>query len=474
MQHHNVLSKTKIVATMGPSSACTNTITKMLEAGMTVARFNMSHGDHEQHAKHIKMARAASKRCRRPLAVLQDLAGPKIRIGDLETEQVLLEEGFEFVLSTKKCVGTADKVYVNYKKLPKEVKPGTYIYLNDGKIQLKVNKVTKTELYTTIIVGGMIRGRRGVNAPDAKLSLATITAKDKRDIDFALKNGVDIITLSFVRDAKDLKRLRTLIKNKPDVMIAAKIETKAAVENLDEILKEADALMVARGDLAIEVPPEKVPGLQKRIIRAANRVGKPVITATQMLDSMRISTVPTRAEVNDVANAILDGSDAVMLSDESAVGDHPIRSVRMMTRIAREVESQPDFAEHQHVWDMPISTRCDAVSRAIARTANALDATAIVAFSESGYTGRMVARYRPRIPILVLTPTMETFNKSLLTYGCNPVLVPRVRGLNQSRRVSKRALLKRGIAEKGDVFVLGAGIPFGKPGSTNLMLVERV
>jgi pyruvate kinase len=446
----------------------------MLESGMTVARFNMSHGDHDEHATAIATARRASKNSRRPLAILQDLSGPKIRIGDLATQQVLLEEGFEFILTTKKCVGTADRVHVNYKKLPKEVHKGCYIYLNDGKIQLQVNTVTKTEVYTTIIVGGFIRGRRGVNVPDAKLSIATITAKDKRDIAFGVKNRVDIITLSFVRSASDITRLRKILTDTPSIMIAAKIETKAAVDNLDEILKVADALMVARGDLAIEVPPEKVPGLQKRIIRAANRAGKPVITATQMLDSMRLSTVPTRAEVNDVANAILDGSDAVMLSDETAIGEHPIFAVKVMARIAKEIESQPDFAEHMHVWDTPIHTRADAVSRAIARTALATDAKAIVAFSESGYTGRMVARYRPRIPILVLTPNKETFNKSLLTYGCDPVLVSRVRGLNQSRRVSKRALLKHGAAEKGDIYILGAGIPFGKPGSTNLMLVERV
>jgi len=459
---------------MGPSSLSRKEIRNMLDAGMTVARFNMSHGDHESHAAHMKAARAAAKTARRPLAILQDLAGPKIRIGDLETEQVLLEQGYEFVLTTKQCVGAAERVHVNYKKLPQEVKVGTYIFLNDGKIQLEVNKIDGSEIYTTIIVGGMIRGRRGVNAPDAHLTLSTITAKDKRDIQFAMKQDVDIVTLSFVRDAKDIHRLRKLLKNKPHIMIAAKIETKLAVKNLDEILEAADALMVARGDLAIEVPPEKVPFLQKRIIRAANHAGKPVITATQMLDSMRTSTVPTRAEVNDVANAILDGTDAVMLSDETAVGDHPTRAIQVMAKIAREIEGDKNFAEHLHVWDFPIQTRCDAVSHSIARTAVATNAKAIVAFSESGYTGRMVARYRPKMPILVLTPNQATFNKSLLTYACEPVLVARVKGLNQSRRVCQRLLKQKGIAETGETYVLGAGIPFGEPGATNLMLVETV
>jgi pyruvate kinase len=341
-------------------------------------------------------------------------------------------------------------------------------------VQLKVKETTDTDIYTEVINGGSMRSRRGVNVPDAALSVSSLTAKDRRDVLFGIEQRVDIITLSFVREAKDIYKLRKLLAKTPTIMIAAKIETKAAIENLDEILEAADAIMVARGDLAIEVPTEKVPLLQKKIIRAANKAGKPVITATQMLDSMRISTVPTRAEVNDVANAILDGTDAVMLSDETAIGEHPIRAVRTMSRIAVEVESSEYFAEAQVTWDFRPVTRCDAVSRSISKTAIATKARAIVAFSESGYTGRMVARYRPLVPILVLTPSKETFNKSLLTYACEPILVHRVKHLTDARRIARKALTARALCAEGDVFVLGAGIPFGKPGSTNTMLVEHI
>jgi len=443
----------------------------MLDAGMSVARFNMSHGNHATHAAHMKTARAASRASNRPLAILQDLSGPKIRIGELNKETVDLEEGHSFTLTTKPCVGDASHAYVSYRKLPTVVKRGMHIFLNDGKIHLKVTSVTQTDIRTTIIVGGAIRARRGVNIPDAHFTFSALTPKDKRDVLFGLEQDVDIITLSFVRSAADIKRLRSLLKKRPHVNIVAKIETKAAVTNLDEIIEAADALMVARGDLAIEVPPERVPLIQKQIIRAANRAGKPVITATQMLDSMRVSTVPTRAEVNDVANAVLDGTDAVMLSDETAIGLHPAKTVTVMSRIALETEHDTLFIDRQDEWDFEPKTTYDAVSRSIVKTARTTKARAIVAFSESGHTGRMVARYRPHIPILVLTPNRETFNTSLLTYGCVPVLIHKVKQLKDARTTAKKVLMEHGICQPGDVYVLGAGLPFGTPGATNMMIV---
>ncbi len=467
------VSKTKVVATLGPSSNSEATIEKMLRAGMTVARFNMSHGDHATHARTIRAARAASKRAGIPLAILQDLAGPKIRIGDLYKEEIILRDGTRFTLTTKRCIGTETRVHVSYKRLPNEVRRGTYIFVNDGKIQLRVVRTSETEVHTVVVNGGSIRGRRGVNVPNSHLSVPALTSKDKKDVLFGIEQGVDIVTLSFVRTARDVARLRAMLKDYPHVMVAAKIETKAAVDNIDDIIDAADAVMVARGDLAIEVPPEKVPLVQKSIIRAANRAGKPVITATQMLDSMRVSTVPTRAEVNDIANAILDGTDAVMLSDETAVGAHPARAVSVMARVAQEMESSEHFRELQPLWDFKPRTRCDAVSRSISKTALASGARAIVAFSESGYTGRMVARYRPLVPILVLTPNRETFNKSLLTYGCIPVLVRRVKHLTDARKCAHAVLHDLKLCKADDIFVLGAGIPFGEPGSTNMMLVER-
>lgn len=472
--NHLFNTKTKIVATLGPSSSDVSTIEKMLKNGLSVARLNMSHGDHTSHAEAIKNAHIAERRAKRPLAILQDLAGPKIRIGDFETEEVTLTPGQKLILTTQKSVGTVERVYVNYSKLPSEVEVGMSIYLNDGKQKLEVEKVTKTEIYTKVLVGGVIRGRRGVNVPDADLSMSSLTVKDRKDLVFGLEQGVDFVTLSFVRTADDIRKLRKVTDKVRKVNIVAKIETKAAIENLEEIVAEADVIMVARGDLAIEMPLEKVPLLQKEIIRRANRAGKPVITATQMLDSMRVSTTPTRAEVTDIANAILDGTDAVMLSDETAVGLHPEKVIEIIKQVANEVESDPFFHLHQSDWDFPSESIYEAVSQSIANSATSTKARIITAFTESGYTARMIARYRPRVPILVMTPNKVTFNQALIIYGCEPVLIRPVKNLTQARKAAKRMLTDCCKMKSGELFVLGAGVPFGKPGATNMMIVDRV
>lgn len=467
-------TKTKIVATLGPNSSEVKVIEKMLTAGLSVARINMSHGDHAEHAGKIKNARKAAQNLKRPLAILQDLSGPKIRIGDFDTETVTLVPGEKLTLTIEKCTGTVSRVFVNYAKLPKEVEVGMSIFLNDGKQKLQVDSITETDINTTIIHGGTIRGRRGVNIPDANLSISSLTPKDRKDLVFGLEQNVDFVTLSFVRNAADIHLLRKLVGTNRHVSIVAKIETKFAIENLAEIVDAADVIMVARGDLAIEMPTEKVPLLQKQIIRAANRAGKPVITATQMLDSMRTETTPTRAEVNDIANAILDGTDAVMLSDETAVGIHPELPVEVMARVAEEVENDPFFIERQRHWDFDPTSTYEAVGQSIVRSAVSTAAKAIVAFTDSGYTGRMVARYRPHVPVLVLTPHKDTFNQSLIVYGCEPVLISKVKQLVDAQKIARKVLTERGIAEKGDVFVLGAGVPFGAAGATNMMLIERV
>lgn len=466
-------TKTKIVATLGPKSADQKMIEKMLTAGLTVARINMSHGDHPTHAGVIKNARTAAQKTKRPLAILQDLSGPKIRIGDFETEDVTLVPGAPLTLSTKPCTGTATHVFVNYAKLPEEVEVGMSIYLNDGKQQLTVTKLTKTEVHTTVVVGGTIKGRRGVNVPDANLSISSLTAKDRKDLKFGLAQNVDFMTLSFVRTAADIKLLRKLI-GEFKIAIVAKIETKSAIENLEEIVDAADVIMVARGDLAIEMPLEKVPLLQKRIIKTANEKGKPVITATQMLDSMRIATVPTRAEVADIANAIIDGTDALMLSDETTIGNHPDRAITVMAQVAREVENDPYFVLHQGVWNFPATTIGEGVSRSIARNVAVSGAKAIVALSESGHTGRMVARYRPQVPILVLTPHRSTFNQMLVVFGCEPVLIKGVKALAEAQKVAHQTVRAHQNAKPGEAFIIAAGMPFGAAGTTNLMLVEHV
>jgi len=470
----NTRTKIKIVGTLGPNSADQKMIEKMLQQGLSVARINMSHGDHNIHAGVIKNARAAAKKTKLPIAILQDLSGPKIRIGDFETEDVTLEPGKKLVLTTDNLpAGTVERVSVNYPKLPKEVKTGMHIYLNDGKQRLLVEKITDTDIHTVIEIGGTIKGRRGVNIPDADLSISSLTAKDKKDLKWGLEQGFDFVTLSFVRNAKDIHDLRKLIPKEKKISIVAKIETKFAIENLEEIVDAADVIMVARGDLAIEMPLEKVPFLQKRIISTANRKGKPVITATQMLDSMKVSTVPTRAEVADIANAILDGTDAIMLSDETTIGNHPDRAIEVMAQVAREVENDPMFVEYQRDWNFHADSVYTGVSRSVARNVIPSKAKAIVALSESGNTGRSVARYRPQVPIIVLTPHQSTFGQMLVVYGCEPILIKGLKNLAEAEKAAKKELAARGLG-KGDTFILTAGVPFGSSGSTNMMIIETM
>ncbi len=447
-----------------------------MKAGMNVARLNFSHGDHESHGALISQIRSESARLGIPVAILADMGGPKIRIGDFIGGHVTLEKGVKFTLTTNKVEGTQSIVSVNYEKLPLEVGVGTRIMLNDGRLVLRVLSVAHdTDIRTVVEVGGMIRSRRGVNVPGASLSIPTLTAKDRKDVAFCVEQNVDFITLSFVRHEKDITDLRKILKDRaPNINIVAKIETVQAMERLEAIVEAADAVMVARGDLAIEIPREDVPLAQKQIITIANRTGKPVITATQMLDSMKHEETPTRAEVNDVANAILDGTDAVMLSDETAVGDHPALAVGIMRRIAKRVEESVFYDEQCAGRAWPVRNAMDAITAAIARVSRSTSACAIVALSESGHTGRLVARHRPRRPIIVLTPNKKTYFQSLLTFGCIPVEAPIVTTTKEALAHARSALRAFKLGTKGDTFVLGAGLPLGKPGPTNMLLIETL
>lgn len=467
--------KTKIVATLGPSCADEKTMTAMIQAGMNVARINFSHSSHGDARVLIDNVRAAAKKANMPVAVLQDLCGPKIRIGDFKEGAITLKKGARFTLTTKKIEGTVDIVSLNYVKLPQEVSKGMDILLNDGKVRLTVEKTSPTDIVTKVVVGGMIRSRRGVNVPDGSLSIPAITQKDIKDIAFGKEMNVDFVTLSFVRRARDIENLRKILGPvAKEVGIIAKIETREAVENIDEIIAAADGIMVARGDLAIEIPKEEVPIVQKTVILKCNRAGKPVITATQMLDSMKEHPVPTRAEVNDVANAIFDGTDAVMLSDETAVGANPALAIETMAGIALRIEKSDLYIGEYSARVHPSRNPVDAVTSSIVYTAKAAQASVIVAFSESGYTGRLVARHRPTQPILVLTPTKKTFAQTLLCFGCYPELTAVIHKLRDAKILAKKTLVARKLAKKGDVFVLGAGHPFGEIGPTNMMLVEEV
>jgi pyruvate kinase len=469
------VKKTKIVATLGPASAQDEVLPKMIEAGLNVARLNFSHGSFEEHQRSLDMVRKYGKKLGRPVAVLQDLSGPKIRIGDFYQERVMLTAGEDFVLTTEKIVGDEHKAFINYADLPNEIKPGEPILLDDGKKKLEVVKVKGNEIHCKIIVGGETKGRRGVNLPGTDLKISCLTAKDRKDLVFGIKNEVEFMALSFVRKPSDIEELRTILKRKKcRARIIAKIETPQAIEDLEGILQAADGVMVARGDLAVEVPMERVPVLQKRIIKRARQLGKPVIVATQMLESMINSPVPTRAEVNDVANAILDGTDAVMLSEESTLGKFPVEAVATMNRIALHTE---EHYPHRHIMkggETMVDPVVDSITNAVANTAREVGAAVIVALTESGFTPRVVSRHRPAQHIMVLTHDDKSLHQMALSFGCYAYKVKPFQQVSQVVAQARKFAVEKGFAKKGDKMVIAAGVPFGQPGGTNLMMVETV
>jgi pyruvate kinase len=477
------LKKTKIVATIGPASESEAMLEGLVKAGMNVCRLNFSHGTHEEHAIQVKNIHAVAEKLGVQVAILQDLSGPKIRIGDFYQERVMLKKGSIFTLTTKQCVGDETKVFVNYKALPQEIKKGDSILLDDGKKALQVLEIKGEEIKCRVIVGGETKGRRGVNLPGVSLKISCLTPKDKKDIVFGLEHHVDFMALSFVRRASDVRELRTILrKNKSAIKIIAKIETEEAIENIDAIIAEADGLMVARGDLAVEVPAEEVPILQKMIIEKCNRAGKPVIVATQMMESMIKSPVPTRAEVSDVANSILDGADAVMLSEESALGEYPVLAVAMMSKVAGMVEKNypyrqalyGDIFNAENSADNGHKGIVDAVTFAAVSTAAAVGAVAIIALTESGFTARMISRFRPEQPIIVMSSRRQVIEELTLSFGCYPIRVEKLLAVDQVMKEVRSFVLLHKFAKKGDKVVIAAGIPFGHMGGTNMLLVEVI
>ena len=466
--------KTKIVATIGPATTSEEMLTKLVKSGLNVMRLNFSHGDFAEHQEKVDNLRKVTEKLGTPVAILQDLSGPKIRIGDFYQERVMLKEGDEFVLTTEKCVGDEHRASVNYPKLPQEIKPGAFIMVDDGKKKLQVISVKGNEIRTRIVVGGETKGRRGVNLPGTDLSISSLTAKDKRDIEFGVGNQVDFMALSFVRRAKDVIELRRILEKKGlPAQIIVKIETAQAIDNLEEIIRATDAVMVARGDLAVEMPMEQVPLLQKRIVQMARELGKPVIVATQMLESMINAPVPTRAEVNDVANAIRDGTDAVMLSEETTLGRFPVEAVSMMTKIALEVEAAPYSRPIIDGDELGLDSVAESVSEAVESVAYSVDAAAIVALSESGFTMRAISRYRPDQRIVVLTPNERTVRRACLSYGCYGYHVDSFKEIAQAVAEAAFILKKEKFAKKGDRFVVSGGAPLGKGGETNFLMVRE-
>lgn len=471
-----MFKKTKIVATIGPVTENKEMMEKLALAGMDVVRLNFSHGTYEEQGKRIKLARIVSKKIKKPIAVLQDLCGPKIRIGDFYKESIVLKNGHKFILTTENCVGDENRAFINYKNLHKEIKKDAIILLNDGKNELKVEKISGSEIHCRVINGGEIKGRRGVNLPGSYLKISSLTAKDKKDAEFGIKNNVDFMAISFVRTPADVLELRDILKKAKasNIRIIAKIETEEAIENMDSIIEAADGVMVARGDLAVEVGAERVPILQKLIIQKCNNIGKPVITATQMLESMIKNSVPTRAEVNDIANAILDGTDAVMLSEETTLGSHPVKAIEVMARVARHTEDNFDYEEelkHKHLAHKEIT---DSVSYAVVNAAHNISAKAIVALTQNGLAARMVSRYKPKQPIIALTPNEKTYHQLALNFGCYPQIIKNFKNILDIIGTAKDVVVKSKAAEKGDKIVISAGIPFGKSGATNLLIAQVI
>lgn len=461
--------RTKIVATIGPNSESEEMLERLIKAGMNVARLNMSHGDHEEHTRRFKNIRAVSERLGVPIPILFDLSGPKIRTGEYSTPTITLKAGQEFVLTVDECMGDETRVHVNYANLVGEVKQGSIIMLDDGKKKLEVVRIQGNDVITRVIVGGEMKPRRGVNVPGAYLSIATITEKDKKDLAFGIELGADYFALSFVRRADDIDELKTMLKDgKANIPVIAKIETLESIENLDDIVSRSDGIMVARGDLAIEVPTEKVPLFQKEMIRKANLLGKPVITATQMLESMIHSPTPTRAEVSDIANAILDGTDAVMLSEESALGEYPVEAVTMMSRVATTVEASLNREPNKK------NSVADIISESVHRVALDAKAKLIVVLTRSGTSAQLVSRYRPNCPILAITKHQETVEKLALVRGVYPYLNESPEESHNISTFVPDFLTRHKLAKKGDTVVVVAGLSSGKPKATNMLAVITV
>jgi pyruvate kinase len=467
--------KTKIVCTIGPASESAEKLEALIRGGMDVARLNFSHGTQEEHLRKIKNIRQIAERLEKPVAILQDLSGPKIRVGKVKEGGVELKKGEEFFLTHREMIGDERGVSVNYATLAGEVRPGDTILLSDGTIELQVLKSDGQKIQCRVMVGGVLTSQKGVNFPTRSILASAFTEKDRHDLLFGIKHGVDLIGLSYVKEAADIKGAkRFLEKESADIPVIAKIERKEALEHVDEILLASDGIMVARGDLGVETPLEKIPNVQKMLIRKANALGKPVITATQMLRSMVDHTQPTRAEVTDVVNAIYDGTDAIMLSEETASGQFPVESAQMMAKIAQSAEEEFPFEQFlerkmEEEMDLP-----QAISHAASSLAKEVRAVAIVTPTESGSTARWVSRLRPRQPILALSRHLSTIKRLNLCWGVHPVLVPDWKGTDDMLERSKRLPKELGMAGPGDRIVIIAGVPISIPGTTNLIKVETV
>lgn len=475
MQLQPTLRRTKIVATIGPATSSPEVLRDLIEAGATTLRLNFSHGTHDDHQRNIRLIRQVSFELNQPVGILQDLQGPKIRLGRFENGAITLQKGDPFILTSHAVPGTQEISSVTYEPLADEVPEGATILLDDGRVEMKVERVDSVsrELHCRVVVGGVLSNNKGVNFPGVYLSIRALTDKDKEDLMFGLDQGVDWVALSFVRNPQDVLEIKELISSAgKNVPVIAKIEKHEAIEQMEAVLSLCDGVMVARGDLGVELPAEDVPILQKRLIATANRLGIPVITATQMLDSMVSNPRPTRAEISDVANAILDGTDAVMLSNETAVGKFPVQAVETMARIAERIEREQPASRTQD--DMPGRSIPNAISQAVGRIAEQLQAAAIMPLTKTGATARNVSKFRPHKPILAVTPHVDVARQLQLVWGVRALLVLNLPSTGQTFQAALNVAQEKGLLRQGDLVVMTAGTLQGVAGSTDLIKVELV
>ncbi|HEX7019721.1 MAG TPA: pyruvate kinase [Gemmatimonadaceae bacterium] len=462
--------RTKIVCTLGPSSSSRDALRSLMEAGLNVARVNFSHGTHEAHARTIALVREVADELKRPVAILGDLQGPRIRVGDLPAARELAD-GSDVVL-VHEGQERGDEIPVTY-DLANDVHVGDRVLINDGLLELVVLEVAEPRVKARVLHGGKLTSHKGINLPGVQVSAPSITDKDREDIAFAVKQGLEYLALSFVRRAQDIAEVRAMIPR--DMLVVAKIEKDSALENIETIVRASDGVMVARGDLGVELPFEEVPYAQKRIIALCNHLGRPVITATQMLESMITHPRPTRAEASDVANAILDGTDAVMLSAETAAGQYPRLAVEAMSRIITEIEHQPQTWRRDERRNADSATSTEfAIAAAASAAVDMLAAPCLAVITKSGFSARIVASHRPNVPILALTDSARTYRQLAMVWGVIPELVPHCNTYDEMASVGLEAVRRRELARTGDRVVVTAGVPFDTPGTTNLIKVEIV
>ncbi|MBD7967891.1 pyruvate kinase [Paenibacillus gallinarum] len=469
--------KTKIICTMGPACDSIDLLKQMIQSGMTVARLNMAHGELEEHVNRMERVRTAAKDLGTFVPIMLDIKGPEIRIGKLKEASVTLETGKELILTTEEILGEVHRIGVNYAEMNEVVNPGDTILIDDGLVALNVKKVEGTEIYCQILNGGVLKPRKGVNLPGIKTTLPGVTERDKKHIAFGLENKIEMIAASFVRKAADVEEIRAILKKNQaeHVQIYSKIENQEGVDNIKEIIEASDGVMIARGDLGVEVPIEDVPMMQIDIIKQCNLAGKPVIVATHMLDSMQVNPRPTRAEVSDVSNAVLQGADVVMLSGESAAGKYPLESVKTMAAVAQRAESLIDYRDNffkkreQHATNIT-----EVISQSAVSASLELNAKVIIASTGSGFTAKVISKYRPKAPILAITSNEKVLSQICLFSGVFPYLGEKVNSTDEMFESITRNAATKGFISSGDTVVLSAGVPIGISGTTNLIKIVQV